>query len=181
FDPPATPKPTTLAVDGYAAATTLRQDLLNGDLAKHWFHSNANSLVTLAEGHSTSDAESRWASYKELGWLLFNTLLPLMRGPGAMAGWLLQLVNAENDIKRLSTANDPDPAGAMVDLLVNLGMTLTHVPVAESKPARTFEPFKPGADASDPAPRPRQSNDPMRPAPAIHQDPSARVTQGFGG
>ena len=180
FDPPATPKPTTLAFDGYAAATTLRQDLLNGDLAKHWFHSNANSLVTLAEGQSTSDAESRWASYKELGWLLFNTLLPLMRGPGAMAGWLLQLVNAENDIKRLSTANDPDPAGAMVDLLVNLGMTLTHVPVAESKPARTFEPFKPGADASDPAPRPRQSNDPMRPAPAIHQDPSAPVTQGFG-
>ncbi|WP_330211191.1 dermonecrotic toxin domain-containing protein [Pseudomonas sp. AM4(2022)] len=178
FDPPATPKPTTLAGDGYTAAATLRQDLLNGDLAKHWFHSNANSLVTLAEGQSTSDAESRWASYKELGWLLFNTLLPLMRGPGAMAGWLLQLANAENDIKRLSTANDPDPAGAMVDLLVNLGMTLTHAPVAESTPARTFEPFEP--EAGTPAPRPRQSNDPIRPAPIIHQDPSAPVTTGLG-
>lgn len=180
FDPPATPKPTTLAVDGYAAASTLRKDLLNGDLAKHWFHSNANSLVTLAEGQSTSDAQSRWASYKELGWLLFNTLLPLMRGPGAMAGWLLQLANAENDIKRLSTANDPDPAGAMVDLLVNLGMTLTHVPVAEPTPARTFEPFKPEPEASHPAPRPRQSNDPVRPAPIIQQDPSAPVTTGLG-
>lgn len=180
FDPPATPKPTALAVDGYAAASTLRQDLLNGDLATHWFHSNANSLVTLAEGQSTSDAQSRWASYKELGWLLFNTLLPLMRGPGAMAGWLLQLANAENDIKRLSTANDPDPAGAMVNLLVNLGMTLTHVPVAEPTPTRTFEPFKPGPDTSNSAPRPRQSNDPVRPAPTIHQDPSAPVTTGLG-
>ncbi|XMB51832.1 hypothetical protein QQ999_11120 [Pseudomonas fluorescens] len=181
FDPPATPKPTTLAVDGYAAASTLRQDLLNGDLATHWFHSNANSLVTLAEGQSTSDAQSRWASYKELGWLLFNTLLPLMRGPGAMAGWLLQLVNTENDIKRLSTANDPDPAGAMVDLLVNLGMTLTHIPVAEPTPTRTFEPFKPGPEASNSAPRPRQSHDPVRPAPTIHQDPGAPVTTGLGG
>jgi hypothetical protein len=181
FDPPATPKPTTLAVDGYAAASTLRQDLLNGDLATHWFHSNANSLVTLAEGQSTSDAQSRWASYKELGWLLFNTLLPLMRGPGAMAGWLLQLANAENDIKRLSTANDPDPAGAMVDLLVNLGMTLTHIPVAEPTPTRTFEPFKPGPEASNSAPRPRQSHDPVRPAPTIHQAPGAPVTTGLGG
>ncbi|KAF1025618.1 MAG: hypothetical protein GAK37_02839 [Pseudomonas sp.] len=126
FDAPATPEPTTLAVDSYDAATTLRQDLLNGDLMKSLFNSNARSLVTLAQGQSTSDTESRWASYKELGWLLFNTLLPVLRGPGAMAGWLLQLASVESDIQKASDPQTSDPSAAMVDLLVNVAMLLSH-------------------------------------------------------
>lgn len=182
FDPPTTPKPTTLAVDGYAGATALRQDLLNGDLMKHWFHSNANSLITLAEGQSSSDAESRWASHKELGWLLFNTLLPVLRGPGAMAGWLLQLANSEEDIKRLSTPNDPDPTSAVIDLLINLGMTLTHAPTGEpGKPARSFEHFKQDAHSDSLGPRPRDSNQPITRQAVIHQDPTPPSSGNFGG
>lgn len=181
FDPPTTPKPTTLAVDGYADATTLRQDLLNGDLFTHWFRSNANSLVTLAEGQSTSDAESRWASHKELGWLLFNTLLPVLRGPGAMAGWLLQLANSEEDIKRLSTQNDPDPTSAVVDLLINLGMTLGHASSAEpGKPAHTFERFEPDANPDSPGPSRRDTQEPVVHQAVIRQDPTAPVTGSFG-
>lgn len=182
FDPPTTPKPTTLAVDGYADATTLRQDLLNGDLFTHWFRSNANNLVTLAEGQSTSDAESRWASHKELGWLLFNTLLPVLRGPGAMAGWLLQLANSEEDIKRLSTQNDPDPTSAVVDLLINLGMTLGHASSAEpGKPAHTFERFEPDANPDSPGPSRRDTQEPVVHQAVIRQDPTPPVTTSFGG
>ncbi|MGR3885797.1 hypothetical protein FW764_02265 [Pseudomonas sp. 1152_12] len=182
FDPPTTPKPTTLATDGYADATTLRQALLNGDLMKHLFHSNANSLVTLAEGQSTSDAESRWASHKELGWLLFNTLLPVLRGPGAMAGWLLQLANSEEDIKRLSTQNDPNPSAAVIDLLINLSLTLTHAPASEpGKPAHSFEPFKKASNAEGAGPRARDSSEPSLNHADIRQDPTAPTSGSFGG
>ncbi|MFK9005409.1 dermonecrotic toxin domain-containing protein [Pseudomonas pergaminensis] len=135
FDPPATPAPTTLAVDGYDAASTLRQDLLTGDLAKHLFQSNAHSLVNLANGQSTSDTESRWASFKEVGLLLLNTLLPVLRGPGAMAGWLMQLASMENDIEQISEPNGKDRSAAVVDLLVNVALSLGHV--SPTTPTRT--------------------------------------------
>ncbi|OPA85187.1 hypothetical protein BFW87_27525 [Pseudomonas fluorescens] len=126
FDAPETPKPTQLAGDGYSAATRLQQDLNNGDLMKHLFNANAHSLVSLAKGQSASDAESRWASHKELGWLLFNTLLPVLRGPAAMVGWLMQMAAVDNDIERASDPSNPDPTAAMVDLLVNMGTLLSH-------------------------------------------------------
>ena len=126
FDAPQTPAPTALAIDDFAAARTLRRDLLDGNLMQHLYNSNAQSLVTLAHGQSTSDTESRWALHKELGWLLFNTLLPVLRGPGAMAGWLLQLASVENDIKQASESTNADPTQAMVDLLVNVATLLSH-------------------------------------------------------
>ncbi|OIN51808.1 hypothetical protein BLL37_14050 [Pseudomonas azotoformans] len=135
FDAPSQPAPTTLAIDGYPAAQQLHRDLQDGDLMNHLFNANAHSLVTLADSQSTSDAQSRWASYKELGWLLFNTLLPVLRGPGAMVGWLLQLASIENDIKEASEPTPRDPAAIMVDLLVNVGTVLSHT-AARTKPAR---------------------------------------------
>ncbi|WP_395607112.1 dermonecrotic toxin domain-containing protein [Pseudomonas sp. B22129] len=126
FDAPQTPGPTALAVDGFSAANVLARDLNNGELMKHLFNANARSLVNLAKDQSTSDAESRWASHKELGWLLFNTLLPVLQGPGAMAGWLVQLASVDNDIQHASESTNPDPTAALVDLLVNVGTLLSH-------------------------------------------------------
>ena len=144
FDAPATPAPTTLAVEGYDAARTLRQDLDQGRLMQHVFQSNTHSLVHLAQGQSVSDAQSRWASYKELGGLLFNTLLPVMRGPGAMAGWLLQLAGSEDDIRKLSDPNNhSDTSAVVVDLLLNMGMVLTHsVPADLTQPPVTLDRLK---------------------------------------
>ncbi|SET32010.1 hypothetical protein SAMN03159512_02006 [Pseudomonas sp. NFR09] len=135
FDAPSQPAPTTLAVGGYPAAQQLHHDVQNGDLMQYLFNANARSLVTLADNQSTSDAQSRWASCKELGWLLFNTLLPVLRGPGAMVGWLMQLASLEHDIKEGSEPNTRDPAANMVDLLVNVGTLLSHTAVT-TKPVR---------------------------------------------
>ncbi|MGB3122208.1 MAG: DUF6543 domain-containing protein [Pseudomonas sp.] len=137
FDAPQTPKPTHLAADGYGAAAALQQHLNNGELMKHLFNANAHSLVSLAKDQSASDAESRWASHKELGWLLFNTLLPVLRGPGAMVGWLLQMAAVDNDLERMSDPGNADPAAAMVDLLVNMGTLLSHS-AASSAPGRSL-------------------------------------------
>jgi hypothetical protein len=166
FDPPAQPAPTALAVDGYDAARTLRQDLEQGRLMQHLYQSNTHSLVSLAEGQSVSDAQSRWASFKELGGLLFNTLLPVLRGPGAMAGWLLQLAGSEDDIRKLSnpTAQD-DSTATVVDLLLNMGMVLTH-----SAPADAAQPLV-TLDALKAIP---QNNGPTRRVPG--QTPSAHRT-----
>lgn len=134
FDAPETPAPTTLAVDGFNAATTLAHDLNRGDLMKHLFNANTRSLINLAKDQSTSDAESRWTSHKELGWLLFNTLLPVLQGPGAMAGWLVQLASVENDIQQANDTANPDPTAAIVDLLVNVGTLLSHTTGSGVKP-----------------------------------------------
>ncbi|WP_225924307.1 dermonecrotic toxin domain-containing protein [Pseudomonas khavaziana] len=132
FDAPPTPAPTALALEDFAAARTLRSDLLDGNLMQYLYNSNAQSLVTLAQGQSTSDAQSRWALHKELGWLLFNTLLPVLRGPGAMAGWLLQLASVENDIKHATESTNADTTQAMVDLLVNVATLLSHSTPSEA-------------------------------------------------
>ncbi|WP_419793509.1 hypothetical protein MYA83_16240 [Pseudomonas palleroniana] len=155
FDAPATPAPTSLAIDGYGACEKLRKDLRDGMLMQHLFTTNTQSLITLAQGQSTSDIQSRWASYKELGWLLFNTLLPVLRGPGAMAGWLLQLASVENDIRQASDPNNSDPAGAMVDLLVNVATLLSHAtPVRPPERAVGNVPFNQRPEVSSPLRRP---------------------------
>ena len=168
FDPPETPGPTTLAVDGFGAATTLAQDLNHGDLLKHLFNANAHSLINLAKDQSTSDTESRWASHKELGWLLFNTLLPVLQGPGAMAGWLVQLASVENDIQQASDSTNPDPTAAMVDLLVNVGTLLSHTTANGGKPRQLGTvPFAERPEVSKPLHRVGAANT-GRPA-TIHQ------------
>ncbi|MGY2159820.1 dermonecrotic toxin domain-containing protein [Pseudomonas tolaasii] len=176
FDAPDTPKPTALAVDGFGAATELAQALNDGELMKHLFTANARSLVNLARNQSTSDAESRWASHKELGWLLFNTLLPVLQGPGAMAGWLLQLANVESDIQRQSESTDPDPTATLVDLLVNVGTLLSHSTSGPAPRRKVGEiPFSERADVNIPLNRDANTA-PGKPA-AIHQLPTGSVTE----
>ncbi len=172
FDAPPTPAPTALAVDGYGAASTLRQDLEQGRLMQHLFLSNTHSLVHLAQGQSVSDAQSRWASYKELGGLLFNTLLPVMRGPGAMAGWLLQLADSEDDIRKLSDPNNQgDSAAVVVDLLLNMGMLLTHsVPADMTRPPVTLDTLKEIPLAGGPGRR-APSQEPITHRATISQSP----------
>lgn len=172
FDPPQTPAPTTLAVDGYAAVRTLSKDLLDGNLMQHLYNSNAQSLVSLAHGQSTSDAQSRWALHKELGWLLFNTLLPVLRGPGAMAGWLLQLASIENDIRQASESPPGDSTQAMVDLLVNVATLLSHTtPGTPAERPLGNTPFMQRAEVANPLRRGART-----PAPTqvlIEQEPPA--------
>ncbi|WP_225911373.1 hypothetical protein [Pseudomonas lactucae] len=181
FDAPETPTPTVLATDGYAAAQALHQDVLNGDLLKHLFTANANSLVTLAQGQSTSNAQSRWASHKQLGWLLFNTLLPILRGPGAMVGWLAQLASVENDIQQIADPGHRDPTAATVDLLLNLAMLLTHSRPA-SATSRTDHtiPFEQRPDVAVPLARTQEADVSAQTA-LIHQAPTDTFVEQAGG
>jgi hypothetical protein len=100
---------------------------LQGDVFRALYEANSQALVDLADRQSVSNAESRWTNFKTLGWLIFESLLPLVTGPAATAGWLLQLaVSLKEDLEALSTSDGQDKSFAVADLLLNLAAVLMH-------------------------------------------------------
>ena len=98
---------------------------------QYLFGSYARTLVAIADRQAVSNHESRWTSLLEGAGLLFNTLLlPLLRGPAMLVGWMLQIASGlVRDIPALE-GNDPQARElAWVDLLLSLGLVLMHVGV----------------------------------------------------
>ncbi len=111
---------------GYAAADALKAKLQTGQLMNHLYDANAQGLISMAEQQSVSDAESRWATLKEGGYLLLNAVLPALRGPGAAIGTALQFQGILSDLQTLADNATPDKETAMADLLLNFAMLVTH-------------------------------------------------------
>lgn len=116
WTPPLAPPPATLS-----------DRVVNGDYLQALFDANARAFIDLADRQSVSNAESRWGLFKEGGWLLFNTLLPFLRGPVAVASWMLQLVSSlQHDFSALGSDDPRQKSAAVVDLLLNAGALLLH-------------------------------------------------------
>lgn len=97
------------------------------DPARQLFAAAAQALVTLADRQSVSNAEQRWASLKQIGWLLFGTLQPLLAGPLMLVGWLVQVVDsAEQDIVGLQSTDLQTRNIALMDMLANLMVIAAH-------------------------------------------------------
>ncbi len=125
-----------LAVD-----SRLQQTLQEGKLMEYLYEANANSLITLADQQSTSDAQSRWASLKTGGLLLLNALLPVLRGPGAVLGLLLQAEGIIHDLEVLDDERSTGKEAALTDLLVNLATLLIHFKARSlPEPSTTLSP-----------------------------------------
>ncbi|AZF21322.1 Permease of the drug/metabolite transporter (DMT) superfamily [Pseudomonas sp. R3-52-08] len=114
--------------NGDAVHGSLAQSLASGNLSQYLYGSNARTLVDLADRDSVSNTESRWKILLEGGWLLFNTLLmPLLRGPAMLAGWMLQLATSlQQDIAALQSDDATARELAWVDVLLNIGLILLH-------------------------------------------------------
>lgn len=105
----------------------LSRQISDVDPAQQVFAATAKALVTLADRQTVSNAEQRWASLKQAGWLLFNSLMPLISGPLMLGGWLLQVMDsARNDLPALASADEQARSAAVLDLLVNLMAILAH-------------------------------------------------------
>ncbi|WP_407313272.1 hypothetical protein [Pseudomonas sp. nanlin1] len=92
-----------------------------GDLLLALYQAHVAAWVGLADDQSVSNTESRWKTLQEGGWLAFNVVLPLLRGPLAAAGWLLQLMsNLDHDFAALKSGDVHEKAAAIVDLLFNV-------------------------------------------------------------
>lgn len=101
---------------------------LNNSFVHDVFRDSALALVLMADRQSVSNSESRWAGLKEGGWLLLNTFLPMLRGPIAVAGWLLLTVSAvKQDFRALESDEEKTKAPAIIDLFFNIALVLLHV------------------------------------------------------
>jgi len=134
------PPPAQLAqnTNGGEVPGSLAQSLATGNLTQYLYGSNARALVDLADRDSVSNAQSRWKVLLEGGWLLFNTLLlPLLRGPAMVVGWMAQLaVSLRHDIAALQGNDGTARELAWVDVLLNIGLILLHV---TSQPRPTLD------------------------------------------
>ena len=92
--------------------------------------------MDLADRESVSNSESRWALVMEGAWLLFNSLLlPLVRGPAMLAGWLMVLVGSlAQDLAGLDSDDPTTREVALIDLLLNTAMVLLHAASPSARP-----------------------------------------------
>lgn len=136
FSTLGTPTPATLSADGIN--DELQQCLVTGRLMTYLFSDHARALVQQADRASVSNSESRWQVLREGSSLLFgNLLLPLLRGPAMLTGWLLGLMaSLGQDIPALAATDPHARELATVDLLLNLGLLLLEAaPVVVPTPA----------------------------------------------
>lgn len=99
---------------------------LSGDLPAELFNANANALITLADRQSASNAESRWASFKQAGWLIFNAALPFLGHTVNTAAWIWQILDQVQAVIDARQQKDkPAEWSTLAALLLNIGMVLT--------------------------------------------------------
>lgn len=109
------------------APAQLSKQVAATDPAYQVFNATANALVALADRQSVANAEQRWASLKNAGWLLFGALLPLFNGPLALGGWLIQMVDSmQRDIEGLQSTEGQTRSVALTDMLANLMAIVAH-------------------------------------------------------
>lgn len=107
------------------APALLMIEPLSGDVWQALYEQTVDGLLSTADRQSISNAENRWISFERLAWTLFNALLPLVSGPLATAGWLLQLLKQVEGEVQASTAGDEQAQSqAQIDLLFNLALSL---------------------------------------------------------
>ncbi len=106
FAPLSKPAPATLSVDGIN--DELQQCRVTGRLMSYLYSDHARALVEQANRESVSNSEGRWQVLREGSSLLFgNLLLPLLRGPAMLTGWLWGLMaSLDQDIPALAS-QDP--------------------------------------------------------------------------
>jgi hypothetical protein len=135
------------------APATLTGVAVEGDLWTALYHQNVAGLQAIADRQSVSNEESRWLGYRELGWVLFNALLPLFGGPLATAGWVLQSLKIFADGFEGQLRNDPQAASsALMEFFFNAAFVLFgHSLEARAKGVdRLTKPLLEGGEWRDP-------------------------------
>lgn len=117
-----------------AGPVTLSDESLGADFMPLLFKANANALITLADKQSVSNHESRWESFKQAGWLIFNLALPYLGTTANTATWLWQILN---DLQQI-TQDDEEFKGQAkweiyVDLLLNVALGVINVAIDHSR------------------------------------------------
>ncbi|AUZ48901.1 hypothetical protein [Pseudomonas orientalis] len=135
----------------YSDRVILGEDILKGDLFTTLFNSNANALIELADRESVSNVESRWATFKKAGWLLFNASMPFLGRFASTGAWIWQIVDQLQAFVEAHEHDDQQAQwSALTDVLLNLGMALALHAAQRNRPTAApvrVETKTPGAPA----------------------------------
>lgn len=112
--PFGTPGPVTLSIENALA-----------DIGKALYDGCVSESIQRFQAQSSTTAQARWDSWKELGWLLFNTLLPLAGNTLGKVAWLAQMEIALADFVEADAENNPiGHELSLVNLLLNIALLL---------------------------------------------------------
>lgn len=116
----------TTALD-MSGAVALGTEVIASDILATLHERNVKALVTQADRQSVSDAEARWASLKQGGWVMLNAALPFLGRSVGTAAWIWQIMDDLQEITDSANEQSGKIAWtAIADILLALGMVLAH-------------------------------------------------------
>jgi hypothetical protein len=129
---------------------SLGSQVITGDYMAALFKANANALIELAHRQSVSNAQYRWATFKQAAWMIFNAVLPFLGRTVGTTAWIWQIMD---DLQEGQDAGEAGDTGkqreAMTDLLLTLAMALAHHASTRGSPVRRLPEKKPSATVSE--------------------------------
>jgi hypothetical protein len=135
-----------LAAISNSGPISLSNETLGSDFLPLLFKANATALVELADRQSVSNSESRWESFRQAGWVIFNLALPYLGTTVGNAFWLWQILD---DLETLSQSDETVGAQArwqvITDLLCNIALATTTFSLDRARTAGREHP----AEASE--------------------------------
>ena len=144
--------------------------LIENDALETLYASNVQALITQADRQSVSDAEARWATLKQGGWMLFNAALPFLGRSVGTAAWIWQIMDDLQEVSDVANQASGEVAwSALADILLALGMVLAHRAAVGDKP-QTQSISAPEEPTQVPKPVP-QALKPQRLPDVIDDDP----------
>ncbi len=126
----------TTALD-MSGPVALGTQALTGNVLDTLHERNVKALLTQADRQSVSNAEARWATLKQGGWLMFNAALPFLGRSVGTAAWIWQIMDDLQEVT--DVANQPSGKvawTAIADILLALGMVLAHRAAVGEAPPR---------------------------------------------
>ncbi|VVQ10062.1 hypothetical protein PS918_05168 [Pseudomonas fluorescens] len=128
----------TVALD-LRGPVSLSASVIEKDLLDTLFNATVQAMITQADRQSVSNAEARWATLKQGGWLVLNAALPFLGRTVGAAAWIWQIVD---DLQAISDAGNEEQAtldwSALTDILMALGMVLAHRAATRKQARRTL-------------------------------------------
>lgn len=128
------------------APVRLGETPVQGELFEQLYRGCAQELIARAKAQSVSNSENRWLGYQELGWLMFNTVMPFLNGPLAVCAWMVQLFASLRD--ELEHPQSDQANTGLVGLLLNTVM----VAIASRLKLERIEPLKVSVQPAKPLP-----------------------------
>ncbi|WP_448109803.1 dermonecrotic toxin domain-containing protein [Pseudomonas azerbaijanoccidentalis] len=106
---------------------TLGTRVLATDFLANLYKADVNALVELAQRQSVSNAENRWATFKQAAWKILNAALPFLGRTVGTAAWIWQVLDdLQQTLDASKEGNAEQRKTAMTDLLLTLAMVLAH-------------------------------------------------------